>query len=126
MVSGQIGPFWAVLKTQFCYSILLLRLKNIYIRVSVLHFECQSKSTLFIQLKMYDFVLPLQFTLHIISGFVKIWTRFQSEARNITKKVNPQIQEHIIWTNTLTHAENINQSLPDYTIQIWTDSKVSF
>ena len=86
----------------------------------------ESNSTHFIQLRMYDFVLPLQFTLHIISGFVKNWTRFQSEARNITKKVNPRIQEHIIWTNTLTHAENINQSLPDYTIQIWTDSKVSF
>jgi len=56
-------------------------------------------------------------------GFVEIWTRFQSEAREIIEEVNPQIQEHIIWTNTLTHAENINQSLPDYTIQIWTDSK---
>ena len=86
----------------------------------------ESNSTHFIQLRMYDFVLPLQFTLHIISGFVEIWTRFQSEAREIIEEVNPQIQEHIIWTNTLTHAENINQSLPDYTIQIWTDSKVSF
>ena len=63
----------------------------------------------------------------IISGFVTIWTRFQTRARSIAEKVNPDIQEHLIWTNSLTHAEYIDTSLPtDYTVQIWTNSFVSF
>ena len=63
----------------------------------------------------------------IILGFVTIWTRFQTRARSIAEKVNPDIQEHLIWTNSLTHAEYIDTSLPtDYTVQIWTNSFVSF
>merc|ERR1711962_131684 len=56
-------------------------------------------------------------------GFVTIWTRFQTRARSIAEKVNPDVQEHLIWTNSLTHAEHIETSLPtDYTVQIWTNS----
>ena len=71
-------------------------------------------------------LFPLQFT-RIISGFVTIWTRFQTRARNIIEKLNPNIREHIIWTNSLTKADVITDAIPtDYTVQIWTDSKVSF
>merc|ERR1719433_524694 len=41
----------------------------------------------------------------------------------MAEKVNPDIQEHLIWTNSLTHDEYIDGSLPsDYTVQIWTNS----
>ena len=63
----------------------------------------------------------------LLTGFVQVWTRFQDKARKLVEKINPGIQEHILWTSTLTHKEFIEAALPsDYIVQIWTNAKVSY
>ena len=56
-------------------------------------------------------------------GFVTIWERFQNNASELIKQLKPDV-EHILWTSTLTKAEHIDKLEDDYTIQIWTDSRV--
>ena len=59
------------------------------------------------------------------NGFVTIWERFQNNATHLIKNLNPDV-EHILWTSTLTHAEHIDKLADDYTIQIWTNKRVSY
>ena len=67
----------------------------------------------------------IQMSCHF-PDFVRVWSSFQSQSRDLLGKHSLDELEVILWTSTLTNAEYIdNLSNKDYTIQIWTDASVS-